>query len=116
MERNIRKKKRVQKRKHIRIYFWGLVGICLILTAIFTGTHFSFQSKATDGPETYKYFTEVRVASGMTLWDIARQYISPEYASIHDYIREVKEVNSIYTDEIYYGQSLMVPYYSEELK
>lgn len=116
MEKKIRRKRRKQKRRFMRNCLFTVMGTCLILTAVLTGSRFSFRAKATEGPETYKYFTEIRVASGMTLWDIARQYMSPEYPTIHDYIREVKEVNSIPTDEIYYGQSLMIPYYSEELK
>lgn len=108
-------KKKQQKKRAMQTKLI-LMSICLILVLICTINDLTFQAKATEEPSGYKYFTEVRVSNGMTLWDIAQEYISPEYASVDDYIREVKEINSIYTDEIYYGQSLMVPYYSDEQK
>ncbi len=62
---------------------------------------------------TYKYYKEVRVDRGETLWDIANDYITDEYRSTEAYIEEVCEINAISGTEIYYGQHLMVPYYSK---
>lgn len=116
MKREMCRRRKQQRRKAIRSYFLMITSICLVLIIVCASNDFSIRSGATEEPGTYKYFTEVRVTNGMTLWDIARKYISAEYESVDDYIKEVKEINSIYTDEIYYGQSLMVPYYSSELK
>ena len=116
MKRERYRKRTQQKRRAIPNKLLTIMGIFLILVLICSINELAFQAKVTEDLNSYKYFTEVRVSNGMTLWDIAQEYISPEYTSVNDYIREVKEVNSIYTDEIYYGQSLMVPYYSDELK
>lgn len=66
-------------------------------------------------PDTYKYYTDIRVESGDTLWDIAMEYMTEEYSSPAAYIREVKKINNI-GEQIRYGQYLTVPYYSEEKK
>lgn len=64
--------------------------------------------------ENTKYFTTVQIESGDTLWDIAQDYISPEYASIQDYIDEVESINHISEDDITAGCYITIPYYSEE--
>lgn len=64
--------------------------------------------------ENTKYFTTIQIESGDTLWNIAKEYISPEYASIQDYIDEVESINHISVDDITAGCYITVPYYSEE--
>lgn len=64
--------------------------------------------------ENTKYFTTVQIEAGDTLWDISQEYISPEYASIQDYIDEVESINHISVDDITAGCYITIPYYSEE--
>lgn len=64
----------------------------------------------------YKYYTEITVQSNDTLWDIACAHITDEYDDVNEYIDEIRTINSLYTDEICYGDKLIVPYYSSELK
>lgn len=116
MRKELCRRRKRERRKAVRNYIFMLTSICLVLIIVCVSNDFSIRSDATEDAGAYKYFTEVRVSKGMTLWDIANRYISSEYESVDDYIKEVKEINSIYTNEIYYGQSLMVPYYSTELK
>ena len=40
--------------------------------------------------------------------------MTEEYSSIHAYMKEIQEVNSMKSDKIYYGQKLILPYYSSE--
>lgn len=72
-------------------------------------------SVGAEKPQTYKYYTEIRVGSGETLWDIAMEYMTDEYRSPAAYIREVKKINNI-GEQIQYGQYLTIPYYSEVKK
>ena len=51
-----------------------------------------------------------------SLWEIAEEYMSEEYASVEDYIKEVKEINHLTEDLIYEGAYLCIPYYSSEIK
>ena len=75
------------------------------------------KSYAEETQTRYKYYTDIYIDYGDTLWDIANQYMTEEYTSIQSYIKEVCEINSMtYDDAIYYGQRLIIPYYSDEFK
>lgn len=64
----------------------------------------------------HKYYTSVEIESGSSLWEIAEEYMTEEYDSVEDYIKEVKKINHLTEDLIYEGAYLCVPYYSSEIK
>ena len=61
-----------------------------------------------------KYYTQVTVAYGETLWDLSDDYIDyDEYKNKKEYIAEVQSINHLAEeDSIRAGQTLIVPYYS----
>ena len=61
----------------------------------------------------HKYFTSYVVEKNDTLWDIAEEYMSPEYDSIYEYIDEVMKSNHLKSTDIRYGQMLILPYYTD---
>lgn len=87
------------------------VAAVLILSMVLSG----FSGIAVTKAPSYKYYTAVTVHRGDTLWSIASGHVSDEYASVNDYIREIKEINGMETSRVYYGQKLILPYYSEEV-
>ena len=95
-----------------------IITICIILgSAVTFGSFFSkAEDNHKDSLPVYKYYTSIEIVSGDTLWDIATEYISDEYTTINHYIDEVKNINSLATDDIYEGQFLTVPYYSSVFK
>lgn len=58
-----------------------------------------------------KYYTSVMVESGDTLWTLADEYASLEYRDYNAYIKEVKDLNHISSDDIHAGSYLILPYY-----
>lgn len=103
---------RIQRvRRNRRIAF--VAGV--VLTGLLLSILFSQLDVMAQKPTAYKYYTDIRVQRDDSLWSIAQEYMSAEYSSIHDYIQEVRQINSI-GGEVVYGQHLMVPYYSEEQK
>lgn len=108
-----------RRRKIVRRQKAMLVFAFLFLAIVILSLCFSFITNA-DSAQTshkYKYYTDVTVGYGETLWDIALEYMTEEYDSPKDYIHEVQELNDIWnTNAIYTGKKLIVPYYSEELK
>lgn len=63
----------------------------------------------------YKYYTQITVESGDTMWSIAEEHIDYEhYDGIRDYIKEVCSINHCNADQLRSGQTLVVPYYSGE--
>lgn len=64
----------------------------------------------------YKYYTSVYVNRNTTLWNIADEYITEEYKDKRDYIDEVLRINQLTSDNLAYGTTICVPYYSSEYK
>lgn len=64
----------------------------------------------------YKYYTSIQIQTGDTLWSIAENYMTGEYADIYEYINEVMEINHLNSDFLQAGKRLCVPYYSSEYK
>ena len=59
-----------------------------------------------------KYYTQVCIDEGDSLWSIAQSHITPEYDSSSDYITEVMSINHLTdADCIHAGNYLVVPYY-----
>lgn len=94
------------------------LGILLIMLVFVGSIALSFTLKATasESHEKYKYFKSVQIQTGDTLWSIADEYVSEEYASKEAYIKEVKEMNALTSNEIHSGNYLVIPYYDEEQK
>ena len=59
-----------------------------------------------------KDFICIEISEGDTLWSIADTYISEEYSSVDEYVKEVKELNNLSSDKIFCGATLVVPYFA----
>jgi len=57
-----------------------------------------------------KYYIEVFVEKGDTLWDIAKRTL-PKNTDIRKYVREIKAINGLETAFIKEGEVLKVPIY-----
>lgn len=66
--------------------------------------------------ERYKYYTNVYVDRDTTLWGVSQKYISDEYTNIRAYMEEVKSINHLPDDQLIYGTTICVPYYSDEYR
>ena len=53
-------------------------------------------------------YKEDYVFSGDTLWSIAVENITPEYAGIEEYIQEIRSLNHLSDDGIHAGRYLMI--------
>lgn len=106
-----RERKEYYKRKRI----WMMVlGILLIAVIFMTKVSVAGASSEKDGR--YKYYTSVYVDRNVSLWTISEKYISEEYADTQAYIDEVKAINHLMDEQLEYGTTICVPYYSDEFK
>lgn len=63
-----------------------------------------------------KYYTSIEVASGQSLWSIAGEYMTEEYADREEYVEEVARLNHLKdNDMIHAGAYLTIPYYAPEI-
>ena len=86
-----------------------VIAMCFVIGTLFMGNKSVVDAK--DSRE--KRFTSIQVKKGDSLWSIAKERISEEYASIDDYIDEVCETNHIYDQTITEDMYLVVPYYTD---
>lgn len=108
--------RRAQVQRQRRTLLFTAVALVLgvILTFSVLGT--SAQATGADqATESYKYYKEVYVESGDTLWSIAEQYTDGSIAEISACIEQIRSINSINQFEtLKAGTYIVVPYYSEE--
>ncbi len=108
--RRIRRQRTIRRRVVLAI-------LALFLTLIFTLSYnvIVTQANADMSDISYKYFTFHEVVKGETLWSIAEENIDFEfYDSIQHYIDEVAAINHLKDDVIRVGESIVVPYYSNQ--
>lgn len=91
-----------------------LITAAIIIITILVGSSISGLANPNTKTASHKYYTSVTIEKGDTLWSIASEYMSPEYDGIEDYIMEVRTINHLYSDGIYAGEYLTVPYYANE--
>ena len=108
-KRQLRRKQQIRRR-----VFTMITTICVI---VFCAVSYQgIRSLASSGEEQlkFKYYTQVTVAYGETLWDLSDDYINyDEYKNKKEYIAEVQSINHLTEeDSIRAGQTLIVPYYS----
>ena len=96
----------------------GIV-LCVMLLSFsvcFKGGLVDAHGDQKEAPMSYKYYKSIEIQGGDTLWDIAKEYMSDDYASVYDYIEELKSVNGLTSDDIQEGHYLTVVYYDTEFK
>lgn len=108
-KQRILQKRRIQRNRRIAS-ICAMVVMSLSISILFH----NFGAQA-ERPQTHKYYTEVCVENGDTLWDIAMEHMTEEYRSVNEYIREIKKINHLGAT-LQYGQILTIPYYSDEKK
>ena len=115
-ERELRAYKRQQKRrKQIQRRIYTMIATICMIVVCAVSFH-GIRSVASNGENQlkFKYYTQVTVAYGETLWDLSDSYIDyEEYKDKNAYIAEVRSINHL-SDEngVRAGQTLIVPYYS----
>ena len=116
-ERRIRNNKIRRQRQLRRNILMGTVTLVLTVMFFFGSASIGLKSQAKESVVLYKYYTNIEVRYGETLWDIADTYFcGDKYKNHEHYIAEVMQINGLYNEEVSAGTYLIVPYYSEEFK
>ena len=101
-------KKRLHSIERIRMLF--VVLAAFLLGACLTG----FIEAKADKEHHQKYFTNITIMEGDTLWSIARENCTEEYDNLEDYITEVREINHLCGDSITEGRHIVIPHYTTD--
>ena len=96
-------RKQREKRKMILLIVLTLVVIFVIGMGF--GSMIT-RAKEPAAPAMYKYYANVEIQDGDTLWD---------YEDRMDYINEVMTINDMHDTCLIEGRKIILPYYSDEL-
>lgn len=111
MNYRIQKRKRNRVNHSIRLILFSFL-FALILSFLCFGNH-SIAKNDSEAP-LYKYYTNVEVQYGDTLWELAARYCDDSYSDYNEYIEEVMFINRMSDTRITAGSYLILPYHSEE--
>lgn len=115
----MRKYKRERSRRTKQIFERFLLTVCLIALFAIGGSVLLTKATTNDEANTvyYKYYTQIEIESGDSLWEIAGEYMANgPYESRTDYMEEVAELNQLSSTTIKAGQHLVIPYYEAVYK
>ncbi len=100
------------KNRTVRMTILGFLFLALFAGFVFGSVIARTQSCMAQVNEN-KYFTNITVMEGDSLWSVAEQYMDEEhYSSIYDYMNELRKMNNLTSDNLYVGQNLVITYYS----
>lgn len=109
-KRRLRRQREIRRRCMMLLMTFCLVMVCAV-------SYHSIKSSANTGDDlNFKYYTNITVGYGETLWEIADEYIDyDQYKDKNAYIEEVRSINHLDADAtIKAGQYLVVPYFSSD--
>ena len=85
----------------------------VMLISCFFGKTLAMASGESRSEAYDRYYTNIEIKEGDTLWSIASRYHKNSGMSIREYIRELKSMNRMASDRIHAGDSLAIVYFSE---
>lgn len=91
-------------------YFVMLVLFVMVLSCFF-GKTLVMASEEETQVVYERYYTDIEIEKGDTLWSIAKTYNKNSGMEIREYIREVKQMNRMVSDDIEAGDSLTIVYF-----
>lgn len=110
----IRRIERERRRRAVRRQRLGLaLGLLLIISSFTVLSGFTHAERQSGK---YLYYTSVTVDKDDTLYGIASEYVNMQPRSLERYMKQIMELNHMKAPTVYYGQVIVVPYYSDELK
>lgn len=105
----------------IRLFITGYRKLILITAALIMAVAFVLVCRTdVNAGNSYepdfndKRFTNYTVRTGDSLWNVAEAHMDyVHYSDIYEYIDEIRELNHLDSDAIYYGQNLIITYYAD---
>lgn len=92
--------------------FMVLIVVFIMLLSGFFGRSLMYvMAEEETGSSPEKYYTSIHLEEGDTLWSIAQTYCADSDESVEEYVRELRQINSLSDDHIDAGHYLTVRYY-----
>ncbi len=88
--------------------------VCVMVLSCFFGKTLVMANVEESSAVYERYYTDIEIQSGDSLWSIAKTYNKNSGMEIREYIRELKQMNCMVSDEIRAGDSLTIVYFAEK--
>lgn len=92
-----------------------LTAAAVFFMGVVCGSLFAKASEQT-GDSAQKYYANIEIQPGDTLWEIAGTYMDSHYANRTEYLNELMSLNHMSDSLIVSGQKIIVPYYADGTK
>ena len=100
--------KRTAHKKRRNPVTFLLSGMIIIISVFLLSGAFLVMAEESESDSGRRYYKSIQIQSSDTLWNIAEDYMTDEYDSVDEYIRDLKEINTLNSDFIQSGQYLIV--------
>lgn len=87
--------------------------VCVMVLSCFFGKTLVMASVEKNRTVYERYYTDIEIQSGDSLWSIAKTYNKNSGMDIREYIHELKQMNGMVSDDIDAGESLTIVYFAE---
>lgn len=110
-------KRKLRRQREIRRKIIISTFTLSIIIVLMLSFHTIITKANTDMDMSFKYYTNIMIEYGDTLWNIADNYIDDEfYQSKQAYVNEVMSINHLQDENVKSGQYIVVPYYASDFK
>jgi len=87
--------------------------ISVMVLSCFFGKTLIMASGEESEPVYDRYYTNIEIQKGDSLWSIAKKYNKNSGMEIREYIDEIRQINGLTNDRIANGDSLTIIYFAE---
>ena len=87
------------------------LALILVIFTLLSGSIFMASASASSEEFSKKTYKSIEIEKGDTLWSIAKEYCNSNYISVDDYIEELMDINALSTDNINWGNYLIITSY-----
>lgn len=107
-------KRRAVYRKRMRSALIVLMMLAAFFSGFFGHTLLSARAAEKGGKEQNRYYTSIQLKPGDNLWDLARVYSAGTGYTTAEYVRELKRMNGLSSDQIRSGDYITIVYFDEK--
>ena len=87
--------------------------VSIMVLSCFFGKTLVMANDEESGAVYERFYTDIEIEQGDTLWSIAKTYNKNSGMEIREYIQELKHMNQMISDDINAGDSLTIVYFAE---
>ncbi len=108
------KNKNSRRKAGLLKFLFSVAAVVVIVSAVLSASRSVATANETpDGAVLNKYYKTITISPGDTLWSIAEEYRSGAYRSTAEYVKELRSINNLTSDNIVSGRKLVVAYFAE---